>query len=224
MDFIFLADTPLFQGINEDKINVILPCLGAHVKKYRKDSVIFRAGRKVNEIGLILNGSVNIIANFYWGNSNIFGHIKKGDIFAENYAAFPEKELINDVVAAENTEILFLNLNKILTVCKKGCAFHNEIMHNLIKISAAKNLSLSFRMMHIAPKSIRERVLSYLSEQAAVNKSLHFAIPFSRQQLADYLGVDRSALSNELSKMQREGLIEFRKNKFNLKEDSYLYD
>ena len=224
MDYQFLTTTPLFHGMSETEIKALLPCLSARDKKYRKGSIIYHAGNKVSEIGLILSGSVNIVVNFYWGSSNIFGHIGQGDIFAENYAVVPGRKLLNDVVAAETTEVLFLNLNNLLTTCKKGCAFHNGIIHNLIKISAMKNLDLSSRMMHTASKSIRERVLSYLSELAISSGSVHFTLPFSRQELADYLGVDRSALSNELSKMQKDGLIAFHKNDFTLLEDSYLYE
>lgn len=223
MDLEFLANTALFHGIKKDDIDKLLCCQAARTKKYKKGSIVFHCGEKVKEIGLVLSGSVNIVVNFYWGNSHIFGHIEKGDIFGENYAVLPEKTLAKEVVAAEPTEILFLNLDKLLTTCKKGCAFHNEIIHNLFKISAIKNLNLSSRMMHTAPKSIRERVLSYLTECAITKNSTHFTIPFSRQELADYLGVDRSALSNELSKMQRDGLIEFRKNEFILKENHSIY-
>ena len=161
-----------------------------------------------------------MVVNFWWGNSNIFGHVRKGDIFAENYAAIPGKELLCDVVAAEDSDVLFLSLGKVLATCKNSCPFHHRLTHNLLRISAQKNLNLSTRMMHIAPKAIRERLLSYLSEQAMENGAAHFTIPFSRQQLADYLGVDRSALSNELSKMQRDGLIEYRKNEFTLNEST----
>ena len=214
MDYQFLSTTSLFKGLTEQEIKTILPCLSVREKKYRKGSIILHAGDQVSEIGLVLSGSVNIVVTFYWGNSNIFGHVGKGDLFAENYAAIPERTLLNDVVAAETTEILFLNLDRLLTTCKKGCAFHNRLIHNLVKISAMKNLNLSARMMHTASKSIRERVLSYLSECALTSGSMHFSIPFSRQELADYLGVDRSALSGELSKMQRDGLISCRKNHF----------
>ena len=161
-------------------------------------------------------GSVNIVVNFYWGNSNIFGHIGRGEIFAENYAAIPGKELLCDVVVAENAKVILLDLRCLLSSCEKNCMFHNRLIQNLVRISAMKSLNLSSRMMHTAPKSIRERLLSYLSEQAAEHGNPHFMIPFSRQQLADYLSVDRSALSNELSRMQKDGLIAFKKNEFTL--------
>lgn len=223
MDYQFLSSTSLFRDIKKDDIEKLLLCQSARTKKYKKGNIILHTGDHIKEIGLVLSGSVNIVVNFYWGNSRIFGHIEKGDIFGENYAVLPENTLSKEVVAAEDAEVLFLNLGKLLTTCKKGCAFHNEIIHNLFKISAVKSLNLSSRMMHTAPKSIRERVLSYLSELAITKSNTHFTIPFSRQELADYLGVDRSALSNELGKMRRDGLIEFQKNEFILKENHSIY-
>ena len=216
MDTFFLANTPLFHGIREDEIKDLLSCLNAREKTYKKDETILRAGDTVSQIGLVEDGSVNIVVNFYWGNSNIFGHVEKGSIFAENYAAIPEKELLCDVVAAESTNVILLDFQCLLSTCEKNCVFHNRLIQNIVRISAMKSLNLSSRMMHIAPKSIRGRLLSYLSEQAEAHGSPLFMIPFSRQQLADYLGVDRSALSNELSKMQKDGLIAFRKNEFTL--------
>nr|WP_315103527.1 Crp/Fnr family transcriptional regulator [uncultured Catonella sp.] len=222
MNYFFLSNTPLFHGVKENEIDELLSCLGAREKSYKKNEIIFSAGSVVHEIGLIESGSVNIVVNFYWGNSNIFGHVEKGMIFAENYAAIPGKELLCDVVAAEQCEVLFLDFTKILTTCSNGCVFHQKLIHNLLHISARKSLNLSTRMLHTAPKSIRDKLLSYLSEQALINGNAHFTIPFNRQQLADYLGVDRSALSNELSKMQKDGLISFKKNEFTLVSENAL--
>lgn len=202
MNTLSLKNTSLFHGINENEISELLHCLNARKRKYKKDEILFRAGTSVNEIGLVESGSVNIVVNFYWGNSHIFGHVGKGQIFAENYATIPGKELLCDVIACEDTKVLFLNIQSLLTTCQKGCTYHTRIIQNLLRISAEKNLNLSARMMHTASKSLRERLLSYLSEQALENGSSHFTIPFDRQQLADYLAVDRSAMSNELSKKQ----------------------
>ncbi|MDO4754407.1 MAG: Crp/Fnr family transcriptional regulator, partial [Bacillota bacterium] len=188
-----------------------------------KGSLIFRTGEVIYRIGLVLEGSVNIVVHFFWGNSNIFGHIEKGKIFGEAYAAIPGKELPCDVVAAEDSKILFLDFKKIMTTCPNCCAFHTRIIHNIVRISASKNINLSSRMMLIAPKSIRDKLLSYLSEQAMEHANANFSIPFSRQQLEDYLGVDRSALSNELSKMQKDGLITYQKNHFILHQDYSPY-
>ena len=216
MNYFSLTNTPLFHGIREDELREMLGCLNAREQEYKKGEIIFRAGDSVTEVGLVERGSVNIVVNFYWGNSSIFGHVTQGNLFAETYAAIPGKELLNDVVAAEDCLILFLDMRHLTTTCASSCVFHQRIVHNLLRIFAQKNISMSSRMMHIAPKSLRERLLSYLSEQAMEHGSAHFTIPFDRQQLADYLGVDRSAMSNELSKMQRDGLITFRRSEFTL--------
>ncbi|MDO5016425.1 MAG: Crp/Fnr family transcriptional regulator [Eubacteriales bacterium] len=217
MDYSFLASTALFQGIREDEIKHLMSCLSAREVNYRKGEIIYSTDTVVTDIGIVESGSVNIVVNFYWGDSQILGHIPAGDIFAENYAAIPGKELLCDVVAAEDSQILFLNLQRLLTKCRQLCNFHQLLINNLLQISAQKNLNLSSRMLHIGPRGTRDRLLSYLSEQAKLKGSEHFRIPFDRQQLADYLGVERSAMSNELSKMRRDGLIDFHKNEFILK-------
>ena len=218
MNTFFLTNTQLFHGIREDKITELLHCLVPREGKFQKNEVIFRAGSPVNEIGLVESGSVNIVVNLYWGNSIIFGHVGKGQVFAENYAAIPGKELVCDVVACEDTQVIFLDMCNMLTMCQRGCAYHNRLVQNMLRISAQKNLNMSSRMMHTASRSLRERLLSYFSEQALEHGSPHFTIPFNRQQLAEYLGVNRSAMSNELSKMQEDGLLIYHRNEFTLKE------
>ncbi len=213
-----LQDTTWFRGISPEDSDTLLSCLDVRTKNYRKDEVILRAGEPVRELGLILSGSVNVVANFYRGSESIFGHFGRGEIFGEDYATVPGRGVIGDVVAAEDSEIMFIDVNRLLVTCENGCAFHQRLIRNLLTISAQKNLSLSTRMMHIAPKSIRERLLSYLSEQAMEKGSRRFRIPFDRQQLAGYLGVDRSAMSHELSKMRRDGLITYHKSDFTLHE------
>lgn len=217
MYYKFLESTNLFKGLESENIRAVLACLGSREARFDKDAVIYCGGDTVTEVGLILEGSVNVIAYHYWGGSSIFGHAEKGRLFGEAYAAIPGKELLCDVKAAEDSLILFMNWERLVTACSKNCDAHRRIIRNLLSISASNTLAQITRMMHTAPRTIRERLLSYLSEQASVNGSPSFCIPFSRQQLADYLGVDRSALSNELSKMQKEGLISFRKNEFQLR-------
>jgi len=216
MNTFFLSKTPLFHGISEENITDLLACLNARERKYNKNEVILRAGNPTKDIGLVVSGSVNVVVNFYWGDSHIFGHVETGAIFAENNAAIQGKESMCDIVASEPCNILFLSMDNLITTCSNSCPHHLKLIHNLLSICAQKNLELSSRMMHTAPKSLRARLLSYLSEQALINCSSHFTIPFNRQQLADYLAVDRSAMSNELSKMQRDGLIVVKKNEFTL--------
>lgn len=216
MNYFFLSKTSLFHGIQETEIAAMASCLDARERKYKKDEIVLRAGTAVSEVGLVLSGSVNLVVYSYWGDARIFARAVSGQIFAENNAASPGQELIYNVVASEDSSVLFLNMAKILTTCRNGCPFHARTIQNLLRIFAQRNQELYSRMRHTAPKSLRGRLLSYLSEQATICGSARFTIPFNRQQLADYLGVDRSAMSNELSKMQKEGLIRFRKNVFTL--------
>lgn len=216
MDYKFLSETNLFRGLSEDDIKNVLPCLRPVERSYKKNEIVLNRGDVTDKIGMVLKGGVNIFVASYWGQGQIFGHVNPGEIFAENYAAIPGKELLCDVIANQDSEILFFDFSALIKTCQKSCPYHNELILNLIRIAARKNLLFSNRMIHTSSKSIRGRISSYLSEQATINNSNLFSIPFNRQELADYLNVDRSALSNELSKMQSEGLLEFYKNSFKL--------
>ncbi len=214
MDFDFLSGTELFRGIASQDIQNLCACQGIYEKVYPKGARIYSVGDVAGDVGLVLSGAVNIVMHSYWGVSSIVGHMEKGQVFAEAYAAIPGRELLCDVVACEDSVILFLPMSRAVAPCQKCCVAHLHLLQNLIQISAAKNLHLSNRMMHIAPRTIRERLLSYLSAQRMANGSNHFTIPFTRQQLSEYLEVDRSALSHELSKMQQEGLLKTNKSEF----------
>lgn len=216
MNYGFLSETKLFSGIKPEEIKDALCCLSVYEKSFKKGEIIYRTGQTVTDLGLVEEGGVNITVNLYWGNSIILGNIEKGKIFAETYAAVSGKEMLCDAVAAEDCRVLFINVGKLLNVCKSACGFHQKIIHNLLRISAMKNLDLSARMLHTAPKTIRGRLISYFSQMAAETGGREFTIPFSRQELADYIGVDRSALSAELSKMQKDGILTYRKNEFKL--------
>lgn len=214
MNYKFLTTTPLFRGIMQAEIESMLICLNAREREYPKDAVILRAGDTTHELGLVLSGSVSIESDDLWGNKTILDQIGSGGVFAETYACIQGEALMINVIAVEPAAILFLSIGKVLEVCQKTCAYHTKLIRNLLSIAAQKNLNLSRRSFHTAPKSIRGRVLSYLSFQAMKQGSRDFTIPFNRQQLADYLNVDRSALSNELGKMQRENLLKINKNHF----------
>ncbi len=217
IDDSFLAHTALFRGTDAAQVKAMLHCLGGYERQYGKGAAIFRAGECADSMGLILSGSANMEIDDVWGNKTILGHVGAGQLFAETYACLPGEPLMVNVIACETSTVLFLNAARLLTTCPCSCPHHNRLIQNLLQILAGKNLALSRRSLHTSPKSIRGRLLSYLSEQAKQSGSLQLTIPFNRQQLADYLGVDRSALSNELSKMQREGLLTYRRSCFTLK-------
>ena len=218
MNYQLLSNSKLFKGMSEEEIKTMLSCLGAVTKKYKRGEDIYRVGESIQLFGMVVEGGVNIESDDLWGNKSILSHIEPGFIFGETYASIPGEALLVNAVATENTEILFLNAYRVLETCPNTCGHHEKLIKNLLRISAQKNLMLSRRILHTSSKSIRGRLLAYFSDQAKLSGSYKFTIPFNRQQLADYLNVDRSAMSNELSKMKNDGIIEIDKNTFTLKE------
>lgn len=214
MESSFLAKTALFQGIPAEDLSAVLECLKAEERHYKKGEAVYRAGDTVSRIGLVVAGRITIENDDFWGNRSILDSVGPGRVFAEAYACAPGEPLMVSAVAAEPADILFFAVERILA----ESPWHHVLARNLLFATARKNLNLSRRIFHTSSKTIRGRVLSYLSTEAARRQKREFSIPFSRQQLAGYLGVDRSALSHELGKMQREGLITVQKNRFSFPE------
>lgn len=215
-DIKILYHNPLFNGISEPEIAQILNCLKALKSLYAKDEYVYRTGDDINAIGIVLSGSVHILQYDIFGNSHIIQRIASGGFFAETYACQQNVQSLVNVIAVEDSNILFVSMDKLLKSCHNCCPFHQKLIENLIQIIAKKNFNLIRKIELLTPRSLRERIIIYLS-QTFVHEGDSFDIPFNRQQLADYLSVDRSALSAELSKMQKEGLIEYHKNHFKLK-------
>ncbi len=218
MNFDFLADTALFKDVSPSDLKSMLHCLEAEEKSYEKGSTILHAGNPVSVLGIVLSGRISVENDDPWGNKSILDSLGPGFVFAETYACIPEEPMMVNVVASEAAAVLFLKSVRIFTTCPMACPHHRLLIRNLLTICARKNLNLSRRIFNTSSKSIRGRLLSYLSFQAARNQCRDFTIPFNRQQLADYLSVDRSALSAELGKMQKEGLLTVKKNHFVLHE------
>lgn len=216
MEIQLIRNNPLFKGIEEKEIEKLLNCLNAYKKKYKNKETIVRSGEKIQSIGIILSGEAHITKNDYWGNTTIVTHLYEGEVFGEAYACVNQNEMGVNVVASQDCEILFLNISHIIRICPCACDFHHLLLQNLLEMIAKKNILLNHKLTLLSKKTIREKVLSYLSQQAIEHASKIFDIPYNRQQLADYLGVDRSALSAELSKMQKEGILSFYKNTFKL--------
>lgn len=204
----------LFKNMNEDEVNAALDTLAAKEKKYKKGETILFAGDVTPFVGLVESGSVTIENNDIWGNRTILNRVGAGHFFAETYALLKDEPLLVDVTASEDCSIVFLRLESIENLSTLSAPWAMKLIVNMLGISLHKNLTLSSRSFHTAPKTIRERVMAYLNSVAVKKHSNEFDIPFDRQQLADYLNVERSALSKELGKMQREGLILVKKNHF----------
>ena len=195
----------------------MLECLDARKRSYAQGERIHRMGDVIKTVGIVLEGSVRIESVDVWGNVSVVGVQEPGGMFGEAYAAVPSEPLLVDVIAAQDCTVLFLNLGKVLTTCPHACAHHARASRNMTAIIARQTLALARRIFHVAPKTIRGKVLAYLSDEAERAGSREFDIPFDRQQLADYLGVDRSALSSELSRMQKAGILETRRSHFVLR-------
>lgn len=222
MDYVALSKTSLFRGSTPDEVAGMLSCLGATTQRFAKGEMLCRMGETVPALGLVLSGSALIQNDDVWGNTAVIDRVGPGQIFAETYACIPGERLLVNVMAAESGEVLWLRMGRVLEVCTHACAHHNRLIHHLLMLSAQKNLQLSRKILHTSPRTIRGRLLSYLSQQAVSSGSRTFTIPFNRQQLADYLNVDRSALSAELGKMQKEGLLQTERSCFTLRAATLL--
>lgn len=211
-----LKKCPLFNGVSETELDSLLGCLSTAWKSYKKGAFIFQQEDKVSSVGIVLSGSVHILQEDYWGNRTIFANIGQSGLFGEAFSCVETEKMPVSAIAAEASEIVFIGYRKIIATCPNTCAFHARLIKNMIHIIAGKNIMLMRKMEFLSRRSIREKLLSYLSDRAYQSKSNVFSIPFSRQELADYLCIDRSALSREMGIIQSEGLLRFNRNNFEL--------
>lgn len=217
-----LSLSPLFEGILEKDVLPLLSCLTFKEREYSPGETILAEGDRVDSVGLIVSGRAHISMNDFWGNRSIVADLSPGDIFGEVYALSGGTSLSGvEVVAYQPSEILFLNFKRMITVCSSACDYHNRLISNLLKIIGEKNLMITEKMRCLTKRSTREKLLSYFSLESKKQGNNQITIPFNRQELADYLSIDRSAMSSELSRMQDEGIIEYKKNSFILKLHQY---
>lgn len=216
MDSLNLQKTVIFHGMDENEIEDALTALSGAEKKYKKSSAILHAGRTTERMGLVLEGSVTIESNDMWGNRTILSHVGKGQFFAETYALLENEPMLVDVTANEDCRILFLRIGSLKQLISARNTWTQKLVTNLLTISAHKNLTLSGRSFHTSPKTIRGRVMAYLNSVSLQKGTKEFDIPFDRQQLADYLNLERTALSKELGRMQKDGIISVKRNHFKI--------
>ena len=217
-NFLLLNKSPLFQGISENELGSLTNCLGCSFREYKKGETVYHAGDFVREIGIVLSGRIHIIKDDAWGNSNIISEASEGEMFAEAIICGGVGILPVTVSAAADSKVCFVDFQRIVTTCPSACVFHTLLIRNMIGVFARKNIMLAEKMEHITKRTTREKLLSYLSQQARTHKSAKFEIPFDRQELANYLSVERSALSAEMSRLKADGVIIYRKNHFELLE------
>lgn len=211
-----LKNTRLFSGVNDTEISSMLNCLQAKLCSYKKGEYVFSQGDSIHNITILAEGKLLVQRDDFWGNRSIINAIQTGDMFGEAYVAPESGTIMNDVVAREDSVVIFFDVHRILTVCPSACRFHSMVIRNLFFAISEKNRKLVQKIGHMSKRSTRTKLISYLSDEAKRQNNSSFTIPFNRQQLADYLSVDRSAMSNELCKMRDEGMLRFERNRFTL--------
>ena len=206
--------SPLFYGINDDELYTLLKCCASEQVLYEDGEYIFRMGESVNKVLVLLRGKACVIQENFWGHQEHIYHIKEGELFGQSYSCARTPVLPVSVVAVGGCETLFLNYQRMITFCPLACDFHTRFIHNMLRLVSEHNVKLENKLEHVCRRTTREKLLSYLSEQAMAKGGRDFDIPHNRQELAEYLCVDRSAMSSELSKMRAEGILDFQKNHF----------
>lgn len=213
-----LSQAPLFSGIKSEDLANMLQCLGARQRSYARQEWVVQAGERPEEIGLLILGRVQLLQEDYIGNRHILAELSPYSLFGEAYVCARNASFPLSILAVEASDILFLDYHRIFTTCSASCRFHAQLIANMLAILAENNIYLNRKLHHLSRRSTRDKLLSYLYEHAAQAGSNRFTIPFNRQELADYLCVERSAMSAELGRMRSDGLLDFERNQFVLYE------
>lgn len=216
--FDLLLANPLFRGMDREELSSMLGCMSAKVTSVRKSDPVFLEGDPAGFVGIVLEGSVQIVQDDYYGSRTLLAMAGPGDIFAESYACANVSAMPVSGYAVKDSRVMLLSCQKMLTVCTNACRFHNRLVKNLLQVVAEKNISLGQKIRFMSQKTTRDKLMAYLLAQAKRAGSDAFTIPLDRQALADFLGVERSAMSAELSKLRSAGVLESKGSYFRLKE------
>ena len=211
-----LKSMPMFRGIEEKNMESMLTCLGAHIREHKKDQYIILCEDHVNVVGIILSGNVQMIREDLWGNRTLLVSMGKGELFGETFSCGEHRKATVSFQASADAKILFLLFGQIMHSCSMDCEYHHRLIENMVMLIASKNVALMDKVDIISKKTLREKIATYLLQQAGKQNSAYFDVPLGRVQLAEYLCADRSALTRELSIMRDEGLIEYDKNLFHI--------
>lgn len=213
---LFLLDTSLFSGITAQQMPALMSCLRAEKKHFSKGETILAVGDPATHIGILLDGSAQVVEDDFEGNRTIVTTLSSGDLYCETFACARVRSIPISVIAVDDVDTLLVDYSLLTNTCSIACDFHNLLLENMMAVLAKKNLALNSKLRHIGKRSLREKLFSYLSEQSQRQNSTSFSISYNRQELADFLCADRSALSAELSRMQADGLIQYHRNDFTL--------
>ena len=207
-------DIPLFKGIKKEDMGAMLSCTGYHISDYAKGQVIALENEQIRHVGIVLSGAVDMVKEDIWGNKTLLARVGKEELFGESFACCEDNLSLVTFTAGASTKVLFIPFHRIMHTCSMACEFHHKLVENMVGIIAGKNRELMRKVEVVSRKSLREKILAYLSHQSQKEENRYFAIPLSRQELAEYLCADRTALSRELASMKADGLIDYDKNMF----------
>ena len=214
--FPVLSKCSLFDGIDSKDLSAVLACLGAKISDYHKNQIIFQEGDPAKYVGIVLSGAAQIIQEDYYGNRSILARVEPSELFGESFACAGISALPVSVTASESCQVMLIDCRRITVSCSSACSFHNKMIFNLLRVVATKNLLFHQKLQITSHRTTREKLMAYLLAQAKQADSRSFTIPYDRQALADYLGVDRSAMAAEISKLRRDGVISCEKSRFEL--------
>ena len=215
-DIIQKINSPLFAGISPQERVAMMDCIGYHIGSYKKGQIVAFEEENIKHIGILLSGAVDMIKEDLWGNKTMLVRTRKDELFGETFACGSDNLSVVTFLVSEEAEILFLPFNRVMHSCTMACRFHHQLIENMVHIIADKNRDLMRKVEVVSKRTIREKILAYLSLQAQTQASRYFEIPLGRVELAEYLCVDRSALTRELTKMREDGLIDYDKNCFRM--------
>ena len=209
-----LEQIPLFENIGPGELPRMLRCLGTVKKRFRRAEFISLEGDRPGQAGVLLRGAVRMIQEDARGNQVLLDSVGEGDLFGESFICAEERGSSVSFQAASDCTVLFLPLCRVLRTCSASCEFHHRLIENLAKIMARKNRLLLERLEILSRRTIRERLLTWFAQQARESGNGRFTCPMGRLEMAEYLCVDRSALTRELARMKREGLVDFSRNTY----------
>ena len=208
--------SPLFKGIREAELSTMLSCIGYHIGTFQKGEIVAFENENIRHIGILLSGAVDMVKEDLWGNRTMLVRMRKDELFGETFACGEDNLSVVTFLVSEDARILFMPFDRVMHSCTMACKFHHQLIENMVRIIANKNRDLMRKMEIISKRTLREKILAYLSIQAQLHDARYFEIPLGRVEWAEYLCADRSALTRELVKMKADGLIDYDRNCFRI--------
>ena len=214
--FKILKNCPLFRSFNDSDFIHILPCLNIQIKKYKADDFIFLLGDQVDSIGIVLEGTVEIIKENLVGNRHIIASLGTSNIFAEGIVCTKDRISPVSVLTKTETTVMLIPYQKVITSCEQTCNFHIQLIENMMILLGEKNYILNHKIDLLMIKGMKEKLATFLLYESRRHNSNRFDIDFNRNELAEYLNVSRPSMSRELANMKDNGIIDYHMNSFHI--------